>query len=160
MTKHGMQGTRFYRIWQAMNNRCNNAKDKYFYKYGGRGIKVCERWRKFENFYEDMFQQYQDHCDEFGEGNTSIDRIDNDLGYNLENCRWATNEVQSKNKGINRNNSSGVKGVAWRSDLGKWTACIGVNYKLIYLGSFETKELAIGARDEAEQKYWRNVNGD
>lgn len=82
----GRSGT--YTTWEAMNMRCNNPNYEWYYMYGGRGIKVCERWRKFENFLEDMGER--------PEGRT-LDRIDGNLGYYKANCRWATPQEQTDN---------------------------------------------------------------
>jgi hypothetical protein len=92
-TTHGKSKTVTYKRWAGMINRCYNSKDSFYYCYGGRGIKVCDQWLKFEGFYEDM-----------GECPTglSIDRIDNNDNYYKENCRWATNKEQSRNKRNNR----------------------------------------------------------
>ena len=89
--KHGMFGTRPYRIWSGMLNRCRNKKTINYKTYGSRGIKVCKRWNKFEKFWLDMEAGYAD--------NLSIDRIDNDGDYCPQNCRWATAKQQSENKG-------------------------------------------------------------
>ena len=86
---HGMCGTSTYNIWEAMLQRCNNPKHKYYKDYGGRGITACDRWKKFENFFEDM--------DEKPDGK-EIDRKDNNEGYNKENCRWVTPKENSRNK--------------------------------------------------------------
>jgi len=89
---HGMAGTKLYNVWNTMRFRCDNVKCECYKNYGGRGIKVCKRWEKFENFYKDMGD-----CQK----GLSLDRIDNSKGYNKANCRWATVEEQVSNK---RNN--------------------------------------------------------
>jgi hypothetical protein len=76
-----------------MVKRCDKANDKDYPNYGGRGIRVCESWLVFENFYADM--------GEAPEG-TTLDRINNDDGYSKENCRWATSNVQHRNKRTNQ----------------------------------------------------------
>jgi hypothetical protein len=76
-----------------MVKRCNKANDKDYPNYGGRGIRVCESWLVFENFYADM--------GEAPEG-TTLDRINNNDGYSKENCRWATSKVQHRNKRTNQ----------------------------------------------------------
>jgi len=90
---HGMGDSRVYGIWRHIINRCTSRKNIQYHNYGGRGIKVCDKWQTFEGFWEDMKDGYSD--------NLSIDRIDNDGNYCKENCRWATTKVQSRNR---RNN--------------------------------------------------------
>lgn len=82
-----------YRIWQAMLNRCRNSSVPSYERYGGRGINVCSRWAKFENFIADMGD-----CPE----GCSIDRIDNDGDYCPDNCTWSTRTEQARNKYNNR----------------------------------------------------------
>jgi hypothetical protein len=88
---HGKTRTRAHRIWVAMRQRCNNPNTARYKDYGGRGIVVCERWQNsFEAFLSDMGEPpSEDH---------SIDRIDNDLGYEPTNCRWATMVEQRNNQ--------------------------------------------------------------
>lgn len=90
MKKHGMRKTKEYEAWQHMIQRCGNPKHHAYKRYGGRGIKVCERWLKFENFYEDTGKAPSDKH--------SLDRPNNDGNYEPENFRWATIEQQNNNK--------------------------------------------------------------
>jgi len=87
---HGMTSTAEFRAWTSMKSRCLSPSNKFFAHYGGRGIKVCNRWlESFENFYEDMGPRpSSDH---------SIDRINNHGNYEPGNCRWTTRTVQQRN---------------------------------------------------------------
>ena len=89
-TTHGMSRTRFYKVWASLKNRTLNPTDSAYHRYGGRGIKVCDRWKEsFQNFKNDMFASY-------GNG-LEIDRINNDGDYTPENCRWVTRKVNMHN---------------------------------------------------------------
>lgn len=88
---------RFYRIWGDMKYRCNNPNCSAYENYGGRGIKVCEEWSDYENFYNDMWQSYNEHIEKFGVKQTTLDRIDVNGDYSLQNCRWSTYQEQRIN---------------------------------------------------------------
>lgn len=90
---HGLSHTRTYRIWFEMQRRCGDRGHHAYKDYGGRGITVCERWQSFGAFLEDMGEAPK---------GLSLDRRDNDRGYSPENCRWATQTVQCRNKRNNR----------------------------------------------------------
>ncbi len=89
VTKHGMSKTKIYLVWQNMLRRCNDPSNVAYSYYGARGIFVCERWNKFENFIADMGVPAS---------GLTIDRRNNDDGYNKENCRWATWKEQANNR--------------------------------------------------------------
>lgn len=93
ITTHGMTKTPEYAIWRAMRARTTNPERKGFKHYGGRGITVCERWQTFENFYADMGMRPS--------SKHSLDRVDNEKGYEPSNVRWATHKEQHRNTRAN-----------------------------------------------------------
>ena len=94
--KHGMYGTTEHNIWSSLIQRCTNPNSQFYHNYGGRGIRVCARWRtSFEAFLEDMGPRPSKKH--------SIDRFpNNDGNYEPGNCRWATRKEQQRNKRTSR----------------------------------------------------------
>lgn len=104
-----------YHSWAGMKARCSNPKNSHYHIYGGKGIKVCERWHRFENFLADM-----------GEKPTgaSLDRIDPEKDYSPENCRWADAAQQANNKTNNRY----ITAFGETLTLSQWAERIGVTH--------------------------------
>jgi hypothetical protein len=113
-TTHGATGTKEFRAWAGMISRCRNPNYEFFKHYGGRGIKVCERWLKPENFLADMGS---------APAGTSLDRIDTNGNYEPRNCRWATRGEQMNNMRTNRLVTHGGE----TKTISQWAQQIGLN---------------------------------
>lgn len=87
--RHGMSNAPIYAVWAAMIRRCTAVNNKSFPDYGGRGITVCKRWRKFDNFLADMGVPSP---------GLTLERINNDGNYEKGNCKWATRKQQAMNR--------------------------------------------------------------
>jgi hypothetical protein len=110
---HGLSKTTEYRSWVEMIKRCTDRKNHAYSDYGGRGITVCERWLKIENFLTDMGKKPESHY--------SIERIDNNGVYEPSNCKWATPKEQSCNRRSNiylTHNGEELTISQWESKLG------------------------------------------
>jgi hypothetical protein len=139
-----------YWSYANMKSRCYNRNHPRYRDWGGRGIKVCDRWREritgFQNFMIDMGPRPDGY---------QIDRIDNSGDYEPSNCQWAAPE---KNSAFGRrrkrvDNKSGVPGVIFNNRTQQWQASITIKRCRHHLGWFNDKNLAIVARKTAERKY-------
>lgn len=87
---HGMRYTSLYRVWSGMKSRCSNPRDDRYAKYGARGIKVCPQWQTFLGFHKDMAEGYRPGL--------SLERKDNEKGYEPDNCHWIPMAEQQRNR--------------------------------------------------------------
>lgn len=124
-----------YECWANMKTRCNNPKYEAWYRYGGRGIRVCPRWDIFENFLADMGPQPD---------SMTIERIYNDGHYEPSNCRWATRREQALNR-----SSSKIGTVDGLTMCAKdWAKHMGVSFN-----AFQTKSRKVGV--EAAVRFYQ-----
>lgn len=128
--KHGMTGHPLWATWAAMKQRCSNPNNTHYSYYGGRGIKVCERWLNFALFVEDMGDKPTPQH--------TLDRINNNEGYSPDNCRWASKSEQIINTKVRSDNKSGIKGVCWSVTKQRWYVRVIRNNQLIANRYFRT----------------------
>lgn len=108
-TKHKMTNTPTYRSWISMKSRCYDKNKDNYHRYGGRGIKVCDRWLKsFDNFYGDMGDRPK---------GSTLDRINVNGNYCPDNCRWANQTEQSLNKEKYKLSNMGIKNIREKQGL-------------------------------------------
>jgi len=118
-TTHDKKYTFSYVSWENMKSRCNNPNRNGYKDYGGRGITVCKRWDKFENFYEDMGDRPK---------GMTLERTDNEGDYSPNNCTWATHTEQSRNS---RHNVM-IKYQGKTQCMSVWAEELGINYKALW----------------------------
>jgi hypothetical protein len=131
-----------------MIRRCHETKHPRYKDWGGRGIKVCDRWRK------DYFA-FQADVGLRPDERHQIDRIDNDGNYEPGNVQWvlaAANSAYNRRR-MRADNKSGNPGVTWNKLQKRWIAGITVSTRYIYLGSYVSKSAAIKVRKSAEEKF-------
>ena len=116
--KHGQYGTRLYKIWSNMIQRCINPKNDNYKLYGARGISVCDEWKDFTSFSKWAIESGYDDS-------LSIDRIDNMEGYCPGNCRWATPQEQTDNRRVTQYITFNGK----KQTVKRWSEETGIPYK-------------------------------
>lgn len=145
------KGTSEYRAWSNMKNRCTNPKYELYHRYGGRGITVCDEWvNSFETFLKDMGKKPSKQH--------SIDRINNDLGYSKDNCKWATKKEQSNNT----KNTKMVELNGILKPLSYWCDTMNLNkstiLKRISTGMNPQDAILSGAKN-LQDRYYYSVDG-
>lgn len=113
--------SRVYRVWNGMMNRCNNPNNRSYDRYGGRGIKVCERWHRFEDFLADMGEPPT--------GDHQLERTDNAGNYEPANCRWATRQEQARN----RRSSHLIEFRGETKTLAEWCQILGLRHTTVLM---------------------------
>lgn len=145
-TTHGMSNTSAYGSWQKLRYRCDSPKDPRWDRYGGRGISYPSHWNTFESFWKEMSEGWYEGAD--------IDRIDFDLSYSKENCRWVDRDVGNHNKSKPSNCTSEYKGVYYDKQRDKWTARLNRNGIIHLQQRFNTEHEAALAYDDASEEYY------
>ncbi len=116
---HAKSKSRTYHIWQGMKNRCYNTGREEYQRYGAKGVTVCDRWHKFENFLADMGE-----CP----NGLTLERVNNARGYEPGNCRWAT--VKEQNNNSSRNvRFAGRTLASWAKELGMTSTAVAYRIK-------------------------------
>lgn len=140
---HGKSSEPTYKVWLSMKQRCLNPKNKRYSDYGGRGITVCDEWgSSYSSFHVWLVNNG------YGVG-LSIDRIDNDKGYNPDNCRVVDGSVQGANRRKLKNGSTAYIGVSFLTScpIRPYRASLAWRGKKIMLGNYRTANEAAEARD-------------
>lgn len=146
---HNETKSRLYHIWIGIKARCLRKASTSYKNYGARGITICREWL-------DSFATFQEWALSNGYSDElSIDRVNVDEGYSPENCRWVSKSVQSFNIRMPARNTSGHVGVSWNKQTNKWVAYISKNNKLHPLGSFNSFDDAVAAREAAEADWFK-----
>lgn len=118
---HGASNTKLYSMWKLMLYRCENPKNNAYKYYGKRGLTVCEEWHDFHTF-----KKWVDETKP--QGNYTLDRIDNNLGYSPSNCRWADGSTQANN----RRSNVMIEYKGETHDLMEWSHILEFDYKRVH----------------------------
>lgn len=135
-----------YYAWVNMRQRCSNRSNPEYVRYGGRGIRVCDRWGRYSNFLADMGTKKSPEL--------SLERKNNSLGYFPDNCVWEGKAMQSFNQRVSSDNRTGITGVYFEKQTSRWKAYIRVEGSQITLGRYTDFFEACCRRKSAEIKYY------
>ncbi len=154
-TKHRLCGDPLYHVWASVLNRCYDPNGKGYIYYGGKGIKVCDRWLNVENFIKDNVDKYAKHL--------TIDRIDTNGNYEPDNVRWITLAEQAMNTGPKHWGKVKYKGVCWCPRRKVYRVNCYNNKRYVSLGHFNDSVSAANHYDEFVYKHkgelaWLNRN--
>lgn len=121
LTRHGMARSRLYKIWLGMRQRCENENNPGYAGYGGRGVAISDEWDCFEKFCDwSLSHGYSDDL--------TIDRIDNDIGYSPENCRWTDRITQQNNRRVSHYFTYAGETMT----ITQWSRRLGVSYSTLW----------------------------
>lgn len=147
--------TFLYNRYRSMMKRCYCPNNVAYLRYGGRGIRVephLQKWTNYVDYVHTLLPEGHT-IEDMRRLGMSLDRIDNDGNYERGNLEWATKKSQVLNRNIPKSNTSGYLGVSWCKTSKKWRAELRVNYKLIYLGGFNSPAEAFDAVQKAYLKH-------
>lgn len=123
---HGMRKSHFYRVYWGIKSRCNNPNVRNYHLYGGRGIKL--EWETFEDFRDDMYQNYLEHKSKNPGRQTTIERINVNDGYHKGNCIWVNYQTQNRN----RRNNHVLEFNGEKHCVTEWAEILNVNPQRIF----------------------------
>lgn len=147
-------GTRLYRIWNTMKQRCNNPNRDCYHNYGGRGISVCQEW-------QNSFAVFKEWAMNHGYSKElTLDRNDVNGNYEPSNCSWESRTTQIRNRRVLKENKVGCTGVTWDNSRDKWRVNIMNNGKWYQLGRHDSLLDAIEARRRGEVEHWGEEHQD
>ena len=138
----------FYKLWNGIKARCYYPGNISYKNYGAKGIRLSENWMIFLNFKKDMYDSYIEHQKIYGSKNTTIERIDSNKGYSVENCRWATRIEQNNN--TSRNTFITYRGRTL--SISQWSRIIEIDRSSL-LYRLRTMPIEIAIKKKKYEKY-------